>query len=53
MMAVYNQHLLLSESPVIKYRKGRDAHMPMPDTPQSCVSSAYDLEDSFLAEGMT
>ena len=51
MMAVYHQHLLLSESPVIKSRKRHQLHTPMPDTPRSHISSAYDLEDSFLAQG--
>lgn len=50
MLAVYNRHLLLSESPVTRSR-GRQQHTPMPDTPRSGISSAYDLEDSFLAEG--
>ena len=51
MLAVYNQHLLLSGTPVVKFRGRRWQHTPMADTPHSQASSAYDLEDSFLAEG--
>lgn len=51
MMAVYNQHLLLSGTPVLKYKERRWQHSPMADTPRSNASSTYDLEDSFLAAG--
>ena len=51
MLAVYNRHLLLSESPVVRPRVRQQQHTPMPDTPRSGISSAYDLEDSFLAGG--
>lgn len=50
-MAVYNQHLLLSGTPVLKYKERRWQHSPMADTPRSNASSTYDLEDSFLAAG--
>lgn len=51
MMAVYNQHLLQSGTPVLRFKKPRWQHTPMADTPRSNVSSTYDLEDSFLAQG--
>lgn len=51
MMAVYNQHLLQSGTPVLKFKKPRWQHTPMADTPRSNASSTYDLEDSFLAQG--
>lgn len=51
MMAVYNQHLLLSGTPVLKFKEQRWQHTPMADTPHSHASSSYDLEDSFLVEG--
>ena len=52
MLAVYNQHLLLSGTPVIKFRGKRYQHTPLADTPHSRASSSYDLADSFLAEGV-
>ncbi|KAL0018444.1 hypothetical protein WJX77_010041 [Trebouxia sp. C0004] len=50
MLAVYNQHLMLSGTPVLKLKERRFQHTPMADTPRSNASSTYDLEDSFLAE---
>ena len=51
MMAVYNQHLLKSGTPLLRFKKTRWQHTPMADTPRSNASSTYDLEDSFLAQG--
>ena len=51
MMAVYNRHLLLSGTPVLKFKERRWHHTPTADTPHSHASSTYDLEDSFLAQG--
>lgn len=53
MMAVYNQHLLHSGTPVMRFRGSRWQHTPMADTPRSNASSTYDLEDSFLTQGMS
>ena len=53
MMAVYNQHLLQSGTPVLRFKEPRWQHTPMADTPRSNVSSTYDLEDSFLAQGQS
>lgn len=52
MMAVYNQHLLDSGTPVLRFQQRRWQHT-MADTPRSNASSTYDLEDSFLAQGMS
>lgn len=51
MLAVYNQHLMSSGTPVLKLKGRRFQHTPKADTPRSSASSMYDLEDSFLAEG--
>lgn len=51
MMAVYNQHLLHSGTPILRFKESRWQHTPMADTPRSNASSTYDLEDSFLAQG--
>ncbi|KAL0033133.1 hypothetical protein WJX79_005148 [Trebouxia sp. C0005] len=50
MLAVYNQHLMSSGTPVLKLKGRRFQHTPKADTPRSSASSMYDLEDSFLAE---
>ena len=52
MMAVYNQHLLQSGTPVLRFKKPRFQHTPMADTPRSNASSTYDLEDSFVVQGI-